>query len=226
MNQYLYLIIDLACLSIPFLASFYPRHSFFKEWKYFIPANFIVGLIFIIWDAQFTKIGIWGFNENYLTGLYIGNLPLEEVLFFFAIPYACVFTWFAIKYLIKKNPLEKISSYIDLILGITLLFVALFNLEKAYTSITFGLTGVFLLFNYFKGKRQADIYLSYLLILPFFLISNGILTGSGINDEIVWYNMQENLGIRILTIPIEDSIYGFLLFALNIHLYKFLKGKY
>ena len=46
-----------------------------------------------------------------------------------------------------------------------------------------------------------------ILLVPFFIV-NGILTGSFINDEVVWYNNAENLGIRIGTVPIEDSIYA------------------
>ncbi len=64
---------------------------------------------------------------------------------------------------------------------------------------------------------------SYIMIFPFFLLSNGILTGSIIDKPIVWYNNMENIGVRMFTIPIEDSFYGFLLILLNILLYEYLK---
>nr|WP_321407363.1 lycopene cyclase domain-containing protein [uncultured Carboxylicivirga sp.] len=218
-----YLFVDLSCIVIPLIASFYPKHPFYKEWKYFLPANFLIGLSFIIWDYFFTEAGIWGFNPDYLTGLYIFNLPIEEILFFIFIPYACVFTWYALKYLLRQNFLRNIERSLSLIMAIFLIGLAIISYNRLYTFITFLSTGIFLLTIYFSRTSLAWIYLSYLLIIPFFLASNGILTGSWIAEPIVWYNNQENLGIRIGTIPVEDSIYGFLLIALNIQLYKWIK---
>jgi ligand-binding SRPBCC domain-containing protein len=53
-----------------------------------------------------------------------------------------------------------------------------------------------------------------------FLIVNGILTGSFLADPVVWYNNQENLALRIFTIPIEDFVYGLLLFLMNVTIYE------
>ena len=57
------------------------------------------------------------------------------------------------------------------------------------------------------------------MLIPFFIV-NGILTGTGIQEEVVWYNDEENLGIRILTIPVEDILYAFSLILLNLILFK------
>lgn len=225
MERYIYLLVNLGCIIIPFVASFYKKHAFYKQWGAFFKANCIIALLFIIWDYFFTKIGVWGFNEQYLIGLFIGNLPLEEILFFICIPYACVFSYFAFKYLIKSNPLQKYHSSISLILIAILLITAILNYDKLYTSVTFFSSSFFLI--YLKTK-QTDLsfhYLSYLFIFPFFFISNGILTGSFLIEPIVFYNDLENLGIRLSNIPIEDSIYGMLLIFLNIELFNYFKNK-
>lgn len=225
MQQYTYLLINIACLFIPFVASFYPRHSFFKEWRYFVPANLLVSIGFLIWDYYYTQMGIWGFNPDYLMGVYILNLPLEEILFFLCIPYACVFTYFALQHLVKKNPFHSIQHVITGFILILLLVAGILSLERLYTSVTLLLTAVYLAFHLYRKSDLSFLYLAYLVIIPFFLVSNGILTGSGLNEPIVWYDNSENLGIRLMTIPVEDAVYGFLLIMMNIDLYKQIKRR-
>ena len=225
MGQYTSLLVDFACIIIPFIASFYPKHPFYKEWIPFFLANIIVGLFFLIWDFYFTDWGIWGFNPDYLTGYYLLNLPIEELLFFVAIPYACVFTYFALKYLVKKNPMVHYHRFVTLILLCVLMVVGLFSLDKWYTGVTFLLTGGYLAIQLFRKVDLSYHYLAYFIILPFFFVSNGILTGSFLESPIVWYAEDENLGIRLFTIPIEDTVYGLLLILMNIDLYMFIKRK-
>ncbi|MBU2940026.1 lycopene cyclase domain-containing protein [Lacinutrix sp. C3R15] len=226
MQPYTYLLIDFACISIPFLASFYKKHAFYKEWLPFFKANIIIALLFIVWDSIFTNIGVWGFNTDYLTGFHIGNLPIEEILFFICIPYCCVFTFFALKHIIKKNPLEKTASALSYLCILVFGIVGLLHTEKLYTSITLLSTSIFLIYLKVKKVNLSYHYLTFFLILPFFCISNGILTGSFlVKKPIVWYNNAENLGVRISNIPIEDSIYGMLLIFMNIELYRYFKNK-
>ncbi|WP_338731809.1 lycopene cyclase domain-containing protein [Mangrovimonas cancribranchiae] len=225
MKPLIYLLVNLGCISIPLLASFYPKHAFYKNWRYFFSANILITIIFVVWDIIFTKIGVWGFNQTYLTGFYICNLPIEELLFFVCIPFACVFSYFAFKYLIKNNPLEKIQRAVTYILIVVFLIIALLNYNKLYTSTTCFLTSLYLTLLAVRKVNLSYYYLSYIFILPFFFVSNGILTGSFFVEPIVWYNDAENLGVRISNIPIEDSIYGLLLIFINIHLYKYFKTK-
>ena len=57
------------------------------------------------------------------------------------------------------------------------------------------------------------------MLIPFFIV-NGVLTGTGIEGNIVWYNDDQNLGIRLGTIPVEDTVYAFSLILLNLVLFK------
>lgn len=226
MQAYTYLLIDLGCIIIPLIASFYPKHAFYREWKPFFSANFLVAFFFLIWDADFALNKIWGFNPDYLTGFYVLNLPIEEILFFVSVPYACVFTYFALKYLAKNNPLVLYQKFITIVLIVFLLIVGLLSLDKWYTNITFLLTATYLIFRLIRKKDLSYHYLTYFMILPFFFFSNGILTGSFLESPIVWYDDEENLGIRMFTIPVEDAIYGLLLIFMNIDLYEFFKKKF
>lgn len=107
-----------------------------------------------------------------------------------------------------------------LFFAICLGFIGLIFWDRLYTSVTFLLTSLFLFYNYFEKTDFSKIYLSYSITLFFFFIVNGILTGSFIDEPVVWYNNRENLRIRIGTIPIEDMFYGFLMIATIIQLFE------
>jgi lycopene cyclase domain-containing protein len=224
--MYLYLVINLLSISIPFIASFDKRLKFYKQWKYFFPAMILTLVFFIVWDVFFTHLQVWGFNPKYLTGLTIINLPAEEWLFFMTIPYACVFTYEALNYIIKRDYLSNYSKWISWILIFLLVSIALANVNRLYTSVTFGLTAILLLVLvlFIKPSFLGRFYLAYVVtLIPFFIV-NGILTGTFIEEEVVWYDNSRNLGIRLLTIPIEDSVFGFLLILMNITLYETFKN--
>ncbi|TAK45644.1 MAG: lycopene cyclase domain-containing protein [Saprospiraceae bacterium] len=221
-ESFTYLLVNLGSLSVPFLFSFHPKLRFDRTWGAFFPACLLVGLGFLAWDIWFTNMGVWGFTERYLTSIYLLNLPLEEVLFFVCIPYASTFTYHCLKVLVKKDRLQVYAPAFSVLLAIALSIIAGLHLDKWYTSLTFLATAFILLLHVFvfKSPYLGYFYLTYLLVLPFFFLTNGILTGSGIDGQVVWYNNAETLGIRAGTIPVEDIVYGFLLLLLVVTAYE------
>jgi len=225
-QQYLYLVLDILTILFPFLFSFYSKANFSKKWKYLWIAILIPGTIFLIWDEIFTQLNVWGFNPEYLTGIYLGSLPLEEVLFFICIPYACVFTYEALNYLVRKDYVAPYKRIISIILIAGLMSLAAFNTEKWYTATTFiGLAIYIAILEFMRSAFLSRFYFSYVFVLIPFFIVNGILTGSFIEGEVVWYNNAENLGIRIGTIPVEDVFYGMLLLLMNVSIFEWLQRK-
>lgn len=222
-EKFLYLAIDIFTLSFPFVASFYPKHAFYKEWKYLFPSLFLMASFFVVWDIIFTKIGVWGFNERYLSGIFVYNLPIEEILFFFFIPYSSIFIYFSLKYFLKNNPFHKLSMHLHYSLIFICLVAVFLFFERNYTFYTSLFLLIFLLITWYKKIDLSAIIFAYIFVIPFFLLTNGILTGSFIDEPVVWYNNNENLGIRMWTIPVEDLFYGFLLIAGNIVLMERLK---
>jgi len=209
--NYLYLLLDIGSLSLPFIFSFHPKLKFYKKWKALFFSIFLMMLIFIPWDVIFTKNGIWGFNEAYFLGIYISELPLEEWLFFICIPFACVFTHYSLLYFFPKMELE--DKNVNLITHIFIAALILFSIiyyDKWYTVVNFVYAIILLFFvKHLRPEVLKSYYLTFLVILIPFFIVNGILTGSFIDEPVVWYNNDENLGIRLVTIPIEDSVYAF-----------------
>lgn len=228
MDHWLYVLINLGSISIPFFAGFDKRLQFQKQWRFLFPAMLLTMLVFIPWDMVKTQHGVWGFNPRYLLGYYIGNLPVEEWAFFIAIPYACLFTYHSLNYLVKKDYLGPFAKYITLLLGIVLLVIGFLNTGRLYTSVTFIGTGAFLVLHLLivKASYLGRFYLMYVVtLIPFFIV-NGLLTGSWIPDEVVYYDNMQNLGIRIGTIPIEDMVYGLLMLLMNVTWYEFFKHRF
>ncbi len=226
-SKFLYLTLDVVSILFPFLFSFYPKANFSKKWKHLWISILIPATLFILWDEFFTKLGVWGFNPKYLTGTYIGSLPIEEILFFICIPYACVFTYEALNYLVKKDHVAPYQKTVSIILIGILFLVGIINYDKWYTSVTFIALGIYLSVLQFgiKSSFLSRFYFAYLFILIPFFIVNGILTGTGLEDPVVWYNNAENLGIRMLTIPVEDTFYGMLLLLMNVSIFEWLQKK-
>ena len=178
-------------------------------------------LIFIGWDAYFTRIDVWGFNPEYLLGIYLFGLPLEEILFFVTVPYACVFIYETLNTYIKQDILQKAAPYISLILVIFLIPLALFFLPRLYTSVTFLFLSFMQGMHYllFRNKVMGRFYMAYLVHLVPFLLVNGVLTAI----PIVMYNDAYNTGVKIYTIPAEDTMYSMPMLLITITLYEYLK---
>jgi len=223
----LYLWLNLLAISVPFLVSFHPRLKLYKDWKALFLALLVTLIPFIIWDIYFTYQGYWGFNDIYLSGLDLLYLPIEEWIFFICIPYACIFTHVAILEINPRLQLsEKLTKQISIALLLLFAMVFLFNFNKAYTAVDMAFGLLILGWVYLKNQSLLrSFFITFLfMLIPFFIV-NGILTGTGIEGNVVWYNDAQNLGIRLGTIPVEDTVYAFSMILMNLFLFDFFKKK-
>jgi len=222
-GEYTYLIINLLTISYPLAQSFEHRVKYYTKWRQLLPSIMITGVLFIVWDILKTEAGVWSFNDEFIIGIYFINLPLEELLFFVTVPYSCVFIYEVLNYYLKKDYLVNYARVILFILGILILTIALINYDKTYTFVMFSLQGIYLLMItlFIKPDWLGRFLMTYFVTLLPFSIVNGFLTGL----PVVEYNMAENLGIRIGTIPVEDSIYSMMLLMMNIHIYEYFRKR-
>lgn len=213
----LYLFINIFTIAIPFVLSFDKKVHYYSYWKSLIPSILITMALFIVWDVIFTAHGVWGFNERYIGPTTILGLPLEEYLFFITVPYASIFIIYVLGHYFPNLQMGRsLTRYLSFFLISCLLLMAIFNLERAYTAVNFIATALVIgLVLAFKPALLRRFYVSYLVILIPFGLVNGILTGSFIDEQVVWYNNQENLGIRLGTIPLEDVFYGMTMILLS-----------
>lgn len=229
MQNYYYIALDICSFLIPFLFSFEKKWmNFIRFWKPFFSAIILVGLFFIIWDIYFAFENVWGFNNEYLIGIWWFKLPLEEWLFFLLIPYASNFIHYSLEFFFPKLELSKnITQSITIVLFIVSLGVFTWNLDKIYTAASFGLFSLLMLFQMlFQWKYARRFYLSFIVIyIPFFFV-NSALTGSYSENPVVFYNNNENLGIRVGTMPLEDSFYCFSMLYGSVLLFEYFRRKW
>ncbi len=223
-KHYTYLLINFLTLFFPVILSFDKRVKFFRSWKFILPGLLITGLIFLIWDYLFTIYDVWSFNPDYIIGVYFLDLPLEEILFFITVPFACLFIYECLNYYLKQDLLAGLSTAISAVWLIFSAVMLLLFYDRVYSLITFGLllflSGLVLI------RRNEHPYLSrfyfafFVSLIPFYIV-NGILTGI----PVVMYNDAENSGFRVGTIPFEDHFYSLSLLLMNVMFFENFRKK-
>ncbi len=223
--NYLYLLLDFLTVIFPIALSFDKKVAFYKSWKHLIYGFLFIGIPFILWDILFTSQGVWGFNPSYLTGFSVGNLPIEEVLFFVVVPFSCTFIYVCLKVYFPNVKLTGFNNVFYAFLAIYALALTVLGWGGAYT-MSAALVAIATIPIIMRLKIKTDhLPLAFVIsLIPFFLV-NGVLTGTGIESPIVWYNDLENSGIRFFTIPIEDVVYGWTLIAGNILVYEWFSSR-
>ncbi|MEO8886246.1 MAG: lycopene cyclase domain-containing protein [Mucilaginibacter sp.] len=221
--KYTYLLINFLTILFPVILSFDKRVRFYKSWKFIWPGMAITGLVFLFWDVLFTINGVWSFDARHIIGIKFFQLPLEEILFFLTVPFACLFIYACINYYVKWQPSAQWTRIITNLLIIFSVLALIFYYDRLYTLVTFSLLWVLLVFlQYaFKVKWLNRFYLTYLVALIPFYIVNGYLTAI----PVVLYNDLQNMGVRVGTIPLEDHFYCMAMLLMNVGFFEYFKGK-
>lgn len=226
-SHYTYIYMHLFAL-VPVLSlSFDKKVAYYKKWEHLFPALLIVAIIFWIWDIWKTAVGVWGFNPTYYTFKFI-NLPIEEWLFFFTFPWASIFIYECLNAYFPKNTfLKNIDTPLSIGLIITLLAVALSHWQQTYTFVTFLLAGCLVLWHFIRGdkKLRSNFYRAYIVGLIPFVLVNGVLTGGFTQEPVVFYNPNEYLGLRFITIPFDDFAYNLILLFSVLLFYDHFKNR-
>ncbi|RMG70927.1 MAG: lycopene cyclase domain-containing protein [Bacteroidetes bacterium] len=221
--MFTYLLINIFTLAGPLGLSFDKKVAFWRSWRALLPAVLITGTLFIVWDVWFTREGVWGFNPDYLTGLYLFHLPLGEWLFFLTVPYACIFIYACVKAYLPGEPLRKVAPWVFRGLLVILPVLAVLFSDQLYTLVTFAGLSLLIALNLFVFRTPylGHFLLAYLIALVPFLVVNGVLTAL----PVVWYNDLENFGIRLGTIPVEDTMYNMWLLLMNVNIYEWILAR-
>lgn len=222
MQPYTYLLINFFTVVICFIFSFNKRIQFNKHFVSFLKSAVLVAIPFIAWDVWFTANGVWWFDTDYTIGKNILGLPLEEWMFFICIPFSCVFTYYCLNKFFDLSWANAFNNIIVFVSLIVCVLIALLYHNKLYTFVTAVATIFTLIYLHFIEKAQwiGQASFVFLILMLGFLPVNGVLTGTGLRSPIVNYSAEEILNIRILTIPIEDAVYGYTQFLLITYFFE------
>lgn len=188
-------------------------------------AALIVAVPFLIWDFVFTENGFWGFNADYILGFYVFNLPIEEILFFLAIPFACTFTYEVIRYYFREYNLTAFNRIFYFVVPLYAIVLVTIGTPGYYTLGAIVGSMLVLLWLIYNNSMH-HLPLAFLFTLIPFIIVNGILTGAITEIPVVWYSEDQIVGPRIFTIPMEDILYSFTMLMANMILYEKLQKKF
>ena len=221
--KFTYLLINFFTILFPLALSFDKKVQFYKKWKFIWPGLLITGLVFLFWDVLFTVDGVWSFNPEYITGITVLQLPIEEIFFFLTVPFACIFIYSCLNYYIKWEMNMRLTRIISNIIIIFSILILIFYHHRLYTRVTFTLLAflVILLQFIYKVKWLNRFYIAFLVVLIPFYIINGILTAW----PVVMYNNAQNLGLRVGSIPVEDHFYCMALLLMNIAFFEYFRLK-
>ena len=97
MEQLAYLLVLLGCLLGTAPLEVVLGTRVYARWRRLLLTLLPVVVVFVGWDLLAIRAGHWDFDREQVTGLALGPLPLEELLFFLAIPICAVLTLEAVR---------------------------------------------------------------------------------------------------------------------------------
>ena len=97
MRQYAYLLVLAGCLVGTAPLEVLLGTRVYARWRRLALTLLPVLVVFVTWDLLAIRAGHWDYDPTQTTGVTIGSLPLEELLFFVVIPICAVLTLEAVR---------------------------------------------------------------------------------------------------------------------------------
>ena len=97
MERLAYLLVLLGCLLGTAPLEVVLGTRVYARWRRLLLTLLPVVTVFVVWDLLAIRAGHWDYDPEQVTGIAFGALPLEELLFFLAIPICAVLTLEAVR---------------------------------------------------------------------------------------------------------------------------------
>ncbi|MGH9058040.1 MAG: lycopene cyclase domain-containing protein [Acidimicrobiales bacterium] len=104
MNRYQYLLLMAACLVLTLPLEVVLGARVWRRPLRLLRALIVPAVIFSLWDVGAIAQGDWRYNPRYVTGWDLpGRLPVEEVVFFLAIPICSLLTFEVVSRILARG---------------------------------------------------------------------------------------------------------------------------
>lgn len=219
--RWLYIAFNLVILLPCLVISSRLKIDTHKKTQRLLIAYALVSVPFILWDIFATSRGHWSFAKDYTLGISLFGLPVEEIAFFFTVPFGCMLVWDSLKR-VQGRISRKYSM--GLLVGVSLASAAFMAIGygREYTQLVTAVALFTVSVLFWTGRHvieQKRFWAYQAICVGLFIVFNLYLTAI----PIVSYGAMHNLGIRFMTIPIEDFFFNFAL--LNLFLLAYTRQK-
>lgn len=102
MDHWQYLFVLAACLTITAPLEVIGTGVYRQVWLAAC-AVLPVAAVFVVWDVIAIAAHIWSYNPRYVTGIQLGRMPIEELLFFVVIPLCGLLTYNAVDAIVERR---------------------------------------------------------------------------------------------------------------------------
>ncbi len=97
MTSFAYLLVLVACLVGTAPLEVVLGTRVYGRWRRLLLTLAPVVVVFVVWDLLAIRAGHWDFDPAQVTGIAVAGLPIEELLFFVAIPICAILTLEAVR---------------------------------------------------------------------------------------------------------------------------------
>ncbi len=212
-----YLLFNLI-VAVPVLVlSLFPPPFFVRRWGAAFRAVLLAAVPFLVWDALVAGRH-WWWNPRFVLGPRLFGLPVEEILFFFTVPFASLFSWETLFHGERDAPRSALRVLYAPALLLVPLGAFLFVTEgREYTGLALAAFGLTALLDLLTGTRVLARP-SFLRLTVFVAVCTTVFNGYLTARPVVLYDPRYQLGAHVGTIPVEDYVYGLgLVFLAAVH---------
>jgi lycopene cyclase domain-containing protein len=223
-------MLNILIILFPLIFTFTWKFKYYKFFKPLAVSILIVGISYIIWDIVVTARGDWWFNEEFLIGIEILGLPIEEILFFVVVPFACIFIYENLEFFIKDKKIP-FNKWFYLTIAAIFFIIGITFRNQDYTILSMFSCSLFFIVAptlYPKILKSRNYWFYIILSFIPFIIFNYFLTSLivvGYNPGAIWGGFGAWNG-RFFTIPFEDFFYNYSMLSFYLLIYMFFKEKW